>query len=325
MNQEIRNIKDYSRSSCEKIQGAALIPDSEIKIPLTIINGAREGKKAVLLSGIHGGEYVGVQTAIDMAGSISPAEVKGQIIIVHPVNIPAFYQRCAFVNPLDQKNMNRVFPGKPDGTISERIAFWITNTLFSQANLYLDLHGGDLFESLLPFAVVAANSTKSTLGQSLEAARLMDFPYVMKLDYSGTTFGTAGAMDIPGLLAEFGGQGVWTQAEVEKYTEGVKRVLGHFGLFQNEFIPNLQEGQMLQSFQSISAEQAGCWYPDIGLGDFVREGEKVGEIRDVFSHILQEYYAVRDGTVIVLTNSLAVNINDPLLGIGQHSIGEEYV
>ncbi len=110
-----------------KIQDYVKILDTETKIPVTIINGKNEGKTVLITAGIHGGEYPCIRTAIELARDINPEIVNGQIIIIHPVNMQAFKDKSAGIVPEDGKNINRVFPGDKNGTISDKIAYVITH------------------------------------------------------------------------------------------------------------------------------------------------------------------------------------------------------
>ena len=100
-----------------KTNGYYTVPKTLHRIPVTIINGAKDGKIILITSGIHGGEYPGIQTAIELSQELNPADVQGAIIILHPVNTQAFLQRVAGVIPEDGENLNRVFPELWEGPL----------------------------------------------------------------------------------------------------------------------------------------------------------------------------------------------------------------
>ena len=134
----------------QKAQGFINILDTETKMPITIINGQKEGKTVLITAGVHGCEYPGIRTAIELAKEINPQDISGNIIIVHVVNTAGFEKRRAAIMPEDNKNILRVFPGDENGTISDKIAHVITNELISKVDYYFDIHGGDLHEELIP-------------------------------------------------------------------------------------------------------------------------------------------------------------------------------
>ena len=122
-----------------------------LRLPITIIDGKRDGKTMLISAGVHGAEYIGIETARTLASTLDPQKVKGKIVILLMANPTATYQFQRFFVPEDGKNLNRVFPGKADGTLSERIAHVITEKLQMEADYYIDLHGGDTSEHVMPF------------------------------------------------------------------------------------------------------------------------------------------------------------------------------
>ena len=119
--------------------------------PYFSIVGAASGPTFLVTAGIHAAEYTGIEAAIRLGRTIDPADVRGTIIIVPLLNRPGFYERSIYVNPEDNDNMNRVFPGRPDGTWSERFAHHFLNDVIAGANYAIDLHAGDMIEDLVPF------------------------------------------------------------------------------------------------------------------------------------------------------------------------------
>ena len=91
-------------------------------IPVTVINGASRGKVLALVAGVHGYEYPPILALYRLKKLIDPASLSGTLILVHIANLPGFKKRIIYYNPYDWKNLNRVFPGNPQGSISERIA-----------------------------------------------------------------------------------------------------------------------------------------------------------------------------------------------------------
>ena len=320
------SIGQLSAGPGEKAQGYLPVANVDMALPITLINGKGAGKTVVILSGIHGGEYLGIETAIQLAKHTKAEEVNGALIFVHPVNTAAFYDRLSYVNPLDHKNLNRVFPGNQDGSISERIAFTITNKLFTKADFFIDLHGGDLHEALVPFTAVSLTGDDEIDSFSQVNAKLMGFEYIINMSFPGTTFGTAGLMAIPGFLAEFGQCGRWQAEDVQRYFDAIQNVLKNIGVLSAE--PNLsfKEVKVLENFETVYALESGCWYPFVELGAEVSKNEQIGEIRDVFTKRLQACYGPCDGNLIVLVNSLAIKKGDPIFGVGQHpsTTGKKY-
>ena len=117
---------------------------------MTIINGVRSGPRLLIEAGIHGTEYPGIKAAQIIARDITPSELAGMLMIIHCANVPMFNAKTAFVNPIDDININRIFPGQPvspiyygPGTISHHMANFIYENIMKRATHFVDLHGGE--------------------------------------------------------------------------------------------------------------------------------------------------------------------------------------
>src|ERR1035437_10155183 len=117
--------------------------DAGTQIPLTTISGARPGPVLALVAGNHGYEYPPILALQQLRSRIDAAQLSGTVVMVHVANMPSFLGRTVYFSPVDGKNLNRVYPGRPDGTVSERIAFAITTEVIEKADYVLDLHCGD--------------------------------------------------------------------------------------------------------------------------------------------------------------------------------------
>ena len=137
----------------ERVSGFINVPegaDEGTKIPVTVVHGASDGPVLALIAGIHGYEYPPITALQTMRTQVDPATLSGTIILVHIANMPAFLGRTIYYSPVDGKNLNRMFPGDPDGSISQRIAHILTTEVIDQANYLVDLHAGDGNEALRP-------------------------------------------------------------------------------------------------------------------------------------------------------------------------------
>ena len=117
----------------------------------SIIHGAKPGPVLALTAGVHGQEYTPILALQRLLKSVDPKTLTGTIVLVHVANMPSFLARTIYYSPADGKNLNRVFPGKADGTLSERIALTITREVIEKATHLIDLHCGDGNESLRPY------------------------------------------------------------------------------------------------------------------------------------------------------------------------------
>src|SRR6266446_7717185 len=125
--------------------------DEGTKIPVAIIQGTKPGPVLALVAGSHGAEYASIIALEKLIEKIDPAEVTGTVILLPLVNIASFEQKVPHVNPVDHKSMNRFYPGKPDGTQTERASWLITREVVDKCDYLIDYHGGDLDENLRPY------------------------------------------------------------------------------------------------------------------------------------------------------------------------------
>ena len=301
----------------KKIRGFLNVCDSgdHGKMPITLINGEKEGKTVVITGGTHGGEYPGVETAIRLSGELEPKDMSGNVIIVHTVNVLAFHAKLQYIGPEDGKNLNRMYPGKATGTFTERIAYTITNELFTQADFYMDLHGGDIHEALVPFVIYTEAAKEEVNRVSKEAASLLGIKYVVGSMSINGTFGAAGQMGIPGFLGEIGQCGMWNEAEVDSYMRGCKNVLKYLKVLPGE-VEKLGEVVYVPKAVGVNATVSGCFYPFIKPGDTVKKHQKLCEIRDYFGTILATYESDMDGIVLYVISSLPINEGEPIYALG---------
>ncbi len=296
-----------------KSRGFIPVAGTPVEMPFTFIHGAKTGKAILLTAGVHGGEYPCIETAIQLANELDPADVSGMILIIHPVNPAAFLARMQYYGPFDGKNLNRVFPGKATGTVSERIAYQVH--LFQQAaDFFLDLHGGDIHEGLVPFAIYSELGGKEVAAQSRQASALLGFPYVVGSVSDNGSIGAAAKVGTPGFLAELGKCGRWNQNEVDQYKAAVVNVLRSLAVIPGDI--QHFEVEFLEKMLVTTATADGCWYPAVALEDHVKKGQKLGEIRDYFGIMQAEYFSDSDGIILYLVTSLAIMTNDPLCAVG---------
>ncbi len=131
----------------EKYQGDISFANGDIVLPGTIICGKLPGKTMLITGGVHSGEYVGIQACVELGAELQPEKTVGTIVILKVLNRPAFENRAGSLGLSDGKNLNRVFPGNPNGTEMERLAWAITKEVYPKVDYYIDLHSGDDFEA----------------------------------------------------------------------------------------------------------------------------------------------------------------------------------
>ena len=285
-------------------------PEKGVSLPCTVIRGRSPGPKLIVSAGVHGAEYSSIEAARRLC-AMSPDDIVGELVILPIVNIEAFFKHLAFFHPLDNKNINRVFPGNPDGTPAERRAAWLTGAIKGM-DAYIDLHCGDMTETLIPFSVLPKDDERSTA-----MALASGLPYAVKSAATGHSYDAAIAVGVPGLILESGGNGLWTEDSVALLENGVKRIMAHLGMLSNtaRTVPPSPKKPELCSMAGSAAPVAGFWHPTIKLGDEVKPGDRLGTLHDLSGEGKRDILAERGGMVLYHSTSLAISQGEALVGI----------
>ena len=188
------------------------INNTSVDIPVTFISGAHNGPTFTVIAGIHGMEYPTIMSLFDLKKEIDPKKLHGNLIIIPVVNVTSFYKRTPILNPIDNLNLNRVFPGDANGSITEVMADFFTNEIYPITDVLLDMHGGDVSEDLIPFICYYDNNEFTD--QTKLAARLSEisgfdivvsYPYILPENKQAMyAFKQAVKMGIPDLSIEIG-------------------------------------------------------------------------------------------------------------------------
>lgn len=287
-----------------------------VQVPVILVNGARPGPRVGVTSGIHGAEYVAIAALRRVAMSLDPAELAGSLVAVPIANPAAFAARSIYLNPLDGKNLNRVFPGSPDGSASERLANWLYTRVIAPSQRYIDMHCGDMNEALTSFTGLEETGDPAVDAVALAMAEAYGLDYMVFGGLKGSTTTSAAELGIPALLGEVGGQGLWPEADVARHAGGLRRALAATGLLAAPADAPPMASRRLSGDVWLRSSATGCFHPAVTVGEHVETGQYVGEVQDVFGQVLQRVEAPVGGEVLFLVTSLAMNAGDPLLTIG---------
>lgn len=290
----------------------------EFRLPAAVLHGTRPGKTMLITAGVHGGEYVGIQAAIELSQKLKIQKVAGTIIIVKVINVPAFERRNGSMGLTDGKNLNREFPGNPEGTEMERLAWAVSHELQPAADYYIDLHSGDDYEQLTSYVYYAGMADEETVSQSRRMAEQVDVPYMVRSNVaSGGAYNYAASQGIPSILIERGGMGAWTSEEVRSTRRDVRNILCHLGIYQGKKDYRTYYPLDVTDICYQDASRDGLWYPFKKPGDMIREGEILGEVRDYEGGLLELSVAEYDGVILYQTGTLQVLGDGPMIAYGK--------
>lgn len=302
----------------EKKHGYLALGDGSIHLPATILHGKRPGKTVLITAGVHSGEYVGIQASIELGEKLKIEKVTGTIVLVKVVNRPAFEQRAGSMGLEDRKNLNREFPGDPEGTETERLAWAVARELHTAADYYIDLHSGDDYEELTPYVYYAGKASEEVVAVSRKMAEQVDVPYMVKSDVaSGGSYNYAASQGIPSILIERGSMGQWTSEEVRSTRRDVRNILCYLGVYQGQRDYRKYYPLDVEDICYQAAFHGGCWYPFKHAGDMIQKGEILGEVRDYEGRIKEVSVAESDGVILYQTGSLQVLEEGPMIAYGR--------
>ena len=253
-----------------------------IMLPVTVAKNG-DGPGTILTGANHGEEYEGPIALHDLANNIDIDKVRGRVIIIPMMNYPAF-QAATRVSPIDQLNMNRVFPGQAPGTVTQLIADYITTSLLPMCDYVLDIHSGGKTLEFLPFAAYHELDDKAQQ-QACEAATLaFAAPYYLSLieiDAGGMYDTQAEAMGKVFVSTELGGGGTTTPHTAGVARRGVHNFLVHAGILDEEPVVPDTPGVKLDMQQDnayLFSEHNGLLEPCVELGDPVQTGDLIARV-----------------------------------------------
>ena len=312
------HLKNITVQPGKKWSGELELANGDIRLPVTVLHGHGTGKTMLITAGVHAGEYVGIQAAIELSQKLKIEKVNGTIIIVKVMNRPAFEARNGSMGLDDGKNLNREFPGNPDGTEMERLAWAISQELQPAADYYIDLHSGDDYEKLTPYVYYAGAAAEEVVSFSRQMAEQVDVPYMVKSNVaSGGSYNYAASQGIPSILIERGGMGDWSYEEVSSTRRDVRNILCHMGFYQGLKDFRTYYPLDVADVRYQDAEENGLWYPFKKVGDMIQEGDILGEVRDYEGNVKEVSVAEFDGVLLYQCGTLQVLGNGPMVAYGR--------
>ncbi len=273
-----------------KQQGYLRVPHSVhrsaygwIPVPITIIQNGT-GPTLVITAGVHGDEYEGQIAVANLAQKITPREIQGRLILLPMVNFPAA-EAGTRVSPLDQGNLNRLYPGAAKGTPSEMIAHYHEAFILPLADYAVDLHSGG---SSLRYPATLLRGPAHSLDEEAGLAMLteaFDLPYAWVFKSGGgtgstasTAMGAANRKGVINVMAELGGSGCVTPDILHRTERGLRRVMHVLGMLPG-YVPDAPLGtRALNAAGSVYAYDTGLFEPLKAIGEDVAKGETIALI-----------------------------------------------
>jgi len=273
-----------------------------VVIPLTVVKRG-EGPTAILTGGNHGDEYEGPVALFKLAASLRAEELNGRVVIVPAMNYPAF-RAGRRTSPIDQGNLNRAFPGRTDGTVTEKIADYFQRYLLPMAEYVLDVHSGGKTLDFVPFAAAHVLPDAAQQARCVAAMRAFGAPYSLmlrELDSVGMYDTAAETMGKVFVSTELGGGGTTTVRSVAIAERGARNFLKHAGILAGTLEPVPSVALDMPSGDCyVLSEHAGLIEPCVDLGQAVHASQILARVHDIqrTGATAVEYRARLDGLLV---------------------------
>ncbi len=309
----------------QKANGYIKVPagvDAATDIPVVVVNGAKPGPVLALVTGAHGTEYVSIIAVEKLIGELDAAQLSGTVILVPLVNVVSFEQKVPHVNPIDNKSMNRYYPGKMDGTQTDRALFQITKEVVDRCDYLIDYHGGDLDESLRPYAYWGAvgKEEQDRVSKQMVLAFGLDHIIIWSerpTDPTATRYldNTASVRGKPSIVVEAGHAGTVETDDVALLVNGTLSTMRYLKMIPGE--PHFIENPVwLGKVMDVISAGPGIWYPRVKRGTYVQEGMILGRITDYFGKVILEPRAPAAGVILHVNAVPSLRKGDNIVDLG---------
>lgn len=295
----------------------------ETELPVTIIHGTDPGPVLTLTAGIHGDEFPSILALQRLRAATDARTLRGTLILVQVANLPGFLGRRIALSPVDGKNLNRVFPGKPDGTLTERVAHFLTSEVIARTGYLIDMHSGSANQELWPHVYSPVTGNEVLDRKTLEFAKGTGMRHIVlygdrprdparSISYPNTAI-TRGK---PALTTEIGHLGQRTEEQIAEVLSVARNALRHLGMISGGDVPH--EGFTLyRKLHEVPSPVAGIFHARCRIGELVDRGALLAELTDYFGVKTAELRAPVRGVVMMLNHTPPVNQGETPVTIGE--------
>ena len=297
-------------------EASFLVDTAGTQVPITVVHGANEGVVLTLTAGVHGDEFPSIFALQRLRQQLDPAQVSGTVILVHLANLAGFHGRRIALNPRDDKNLNREFPGDVAGSATEQLAHFFTTEIVAVTDYLIDLHSGSAYQTLLPHAYSPVLHDDALDARTLAFAEATGLEHIVLYDErpndpvnSISYPNTAQTRGKPALTLEIGHLGQRDEASIEGVIEACQRALRHLGIVSGAPLPQ-RSARLYSRLAYADSPVTGLFHPESQVGAQVQEGQRLGLITDYFGELLAEIHAPATGTLLMLLETPAVSAGE---------------
>ncbi len=292
-------------------------------IPVTVMNGARPGPVLTLVAGIHGDEFPPILALQSLRSELRPADLSGTLVLIHLANTPGFLGRTIARNPVDGKNPNRIFPGKANGTLTEKMAYLLTTEVVNRTDYLVDMHAGSANESLWPHVYSPFVGDDDLDRRTLDLARASQFRNIVLYgdrprdpENSISFPNTAMTRGKPGITVECGQLGQRDESCVNRLLDAARNILRHLQMLPGEAVRT--DGAILhRKLHYLSSPATGMFFPVAKAGEAVESGALLAYISDYFGNRVTEIRAPVRGVVLIIYDTPPVSKGEEAITLAE--------
>lgn len=294
-------------------------------LPVSIFKGKTEGPVFTIVAGVHGLEYAPIIATQQILQEVAIDSLSGTLIFIPIASRGSFYTRTPFKNGEDNVNLNGAFPGKKEGSITQKTAYLITENIIPVSDVFLDIHGGDAPEDLPPFICYYDNKNRPKQTQlAKELSDASGFEYVVSYPFTITdeepakyVFKQAVQDGKTGVSIEAGKLGIVQKEAVTLIKNGVYNMLNKMKMYHkvpdsNHTITRLNDQVYIRS------KAKGIFYCSLKAGDSVQKGQTIGYTTDEFGVVLEEYKATKTGIILYMLATPTINKGETLMCLSSY-------
>ena len=285
-----------------------------IEVPVHVMAGASPKPRIALVAGVHGDEYDGIVALPRFLAELEPATLTGTVVVITPAN-PSAFGAGQRPTPIDGVDLNRVFPGRPDGGVTERLAHMLLHGVLRHVDLVFTMHGARSVNLLRPW--IEFLDEPGPVGQaSLAAAVASGFSdLIANKRKPGHLLGSLAELGVPVIEAEVGGRGEVSEPNIRFYMDRLRALLHHCGILNSGAGDIATKRPSIWRSNDVFAQSPGVLVREIELGDRVGKGQRLARILDSVGRDAADVVSPVDGTVGLLRFHAGVRPGDMLARI----------
>ncbi|QWA13440.1 succinylglutamate desuccinylase/aspartoacylase family protein [Sodalis ligni] len=280
---------------------------TELQLPWFDITAAEPGPKLAIIAGMHPNEVAAMEAALRLKEYFAANLRRGSVAILPILNMPGLYSHAEFVCPVDDKNINFLSPGNPQGSFSEALIDAVLNVWAKDAAVFIDLHGGDLREEVAKFVMCQLIGDGDFDGRTRALAHQFDADAIVEFDVDQRNNRGRATNELPWLgrhavMAEGGANGILDEENTLFHFTGVANIARYLGLTADAFAPRVRRNRVVSNFYKVEAPRSGRLYLDVAVGQTVSRGQRLGIVHDLFGDWLADIIAPFSGLILMIVN-----------------------